>query len=87
MTSHIKFFSHQHKKRARATAKRLAAMMKKYNRDPDANFGIKSEAAALATRASYYLRQAEANGRIILTDHGERRQVFLSPSSNTANTD
>lgn len=87
MTSKMKYFSHQNKKRARSTAKRLAALMKKFHRDPDANYGVKSEAAALAVKTSYYLRQAEANGRIILTDHGERRQVFLNSSNNTANTD
>ena len=77
MTSKIKFFSQQHKKRARSTAKRLKAMMKKYRRDPADNFGVLSEAAALAVKASYYLREAETAGRIILTDHGERRQVFF----------
>lgn len=86
MTSKIKFFSQQHKKRARSTAKRLAAMMKQYGRDPDENFGTRSEAAALAVKVSYYLREAEAAGRIILTDHGERRQVFLSTSSNSADS-
>lgn len=86
MKSKIKFFSQQHKKRARSTAKRLAAMMKKYLSDPDDNFGVRSEAAALAVKVSYYLREAEAAGRIILTDHGERRQVFLSTSSNSADS-
>lgn len=87
MTSKIKFFSQQHKKRARSTAKRLAAIMKKNSRDPDDNFGARSDAAALAVRVSYYLREAEAGGRIILTDHGERRQVFLGTSSSSSDSE
>lgn len=85
MESKLFLLSKQNRKRARSTAKRLAAVLKKYQRDPDADAGMRSEAAALAVRASYYLREAEAAGRIILTDHGERRQVFLS--SYVARTD
>lgn len=86
MESKLIFLSQQSRKRARSTAKRLAAVLKKYQRDPDADAGMRSEAAALAVRASYFIREAEAAGRVILTDHGERRQVFLSGCAARANT-
>ena len=78
MKTKLTFLSLQSGKRARAAGRRLSALLRKYRRDPDTNFSIHSEAAALAVRASHYLRQAEAAGRIILTDHGERRQYFVS---------
>lgn len=78
MDSKLMFVSQQNRKRARSTARRLIAVLKKYQRDPDSNASMHGEAAALAVRASYYLREAETAGRIILTDHGERRQIFLS---------
>lgn len=87
MTSKIKFYAQQDRKRARSTGKRLAALMRKYLRDPAENFSVRSEAAALAVKASYYLRQAEAAGRIILTDDGERRQVYINAGSGTAQTE
>jgi hypothetical protein len=77
MDSKLMFVSQQNTKRARSTARRLLAVLKKYQRDPDSNVGMRGEAAGLAVRASYYLREAETAGRIILTDHGERRQIFL----------
>jgi hypothetical protein len=77
MDSKLMFVSQQNRKRARSTARRLLAVLKKYQRDPDSNVGMRGEAAGLAVRASYYLREAETAGRIILTDHGERRQIFL----------
>jgi hypothetical protein len=77
MNSKLMFASRQNRKRARSTARRLLTVLKKYQRDPDSNAGMQAEAAALAVRASYYLREAETAGRIILTDHGERRQIFL----------
>jgi hypothetical protein len=82
MTSIIKFYAQQDRKRARSAGKRLGALVRKYMRDPEENFSVRSEAAALAVKASYYLRKAEtAAGRVILTDHGERRQVFIHAAS------
>lgn len=86
MTSKVKFFSQQHKKRARSTAKRLSAMLKKYRKNPDDNFSLLSEAAGLAVKVSYYLRESETAGRIILTESGARRQVFLSTSTSSNDT-
>jgi hypothetical protein len=77
MDSKLMFVSQQNTKRARSTARHLLVVLKKYQRDPDSNAGMRGEAAGLAVRASYYLREAETAGRIILTDHGERRQIFL----------
>lgn len=85
MESKLIFLSQQSRKRARSTARRLAAILKRYRLDPDADAGMRSEAAALAVRASYYIREAETAGRVILTDHGERRQVFLSSYAVRAN--
>ena len=56
MDSKLMFVSQQNRKRARSTARRLIAVLKKYQRDPDSNAGMRGEAAALAVRASYYLR-------------------------------
>lgn len=78
MKTKLTFLSRQSGKRARSAGRKLSALLREYRRDPDTNFGIYSEAAALAVRASYHLREAEAAGRIILTDHGERRQYFVS---------
>jgi hypothetical protein len=86
MKSKIKYFAHQDKKRAHSTGKRLGALLRKYLRDPDENFSVRSEAAALAVKASYYLRRAEVAGRVILTDHGERRQVFINSDAKAVDT-
>jgi hypothetical protein len=67
MITKLTFLSRQSGKRARSAGRRLSALLREYRRDPDTNFSVHSEAAALAVRASYYLRQAEAAGRIILT--------------------
>jgi hypothetical protein len=84
MKSKMRFFSLQNTKRARATAKRLTAILREYKRDPVRNFRMGSEAAALAMKVSYYLRQSETAGRIILTEDGKRRQVFLIDNANTS---
>lgn len=77
MRSKLKFFALQSQKRARTQARRLAALVRKYQRDPSRNYGTRSEAAALAMKISYYIRQAEMAGRVILTEDGQRRQFFL----------
>ena len=46
-------------------------------------FNLHSEASALAAKVSYFLREAETGGRIILTDDGKRRQVFLVDNLNS----
>lgn len=82
MKSKMRFFALQNSKRARTTAKRLAAMIREYKRDPVRNFRMGSEAAALAMKVSYYLRQSETGGRIILTQDGKRRQLFSVDKEN-----
>lgn len=77
MKSKLMFFVRLSRKRARTQARRLYVLMKQYRSDPVRNFRMHSEAAGLAISASYYLRQAEIAGRIILTVDGERRQLFL----------
>lgn len=66
----------RNQRRARTQGRRLAAILKQYQADP-ANYSLRSEAAALARRVSVRLRQAEAVDRVILTDRGDRRQVFV----------
>lgn len=77
MKSKMHFFANQSSKRARTTARRLARILREFSDDPVRNCRLHSEAATLAEKFSYFLREAEAGGRIILTDEGERRQVFL----------
>lgn len=77
MKSKLMFFARQSSKRARTQAQGLRRLMKRFSSDPVRNFKTWSEAASLARRVSYHLRQAETAGRIILTAEGERRQVFL----------
>jgi hypothetical protein len=77
MKSKLMFFARLSRKRARTQARRLNVLMKQYRSDPVRNFRTHSEAAGLARSASYYLRQAEIAGRIILTVDGKRRQLFL----------
>lgn len=77
MKSKLMFFARLSRKRARTQARRLNLLMKHYRSDPVRNFQTHSEAAGLARSVSYYLRQAEVAGRIILTEDGDRRQVFL----------
>jgi hypothetical protein len=77
MKSKLMFFVRLSRKRARTQARRLSALMKRYRSDPVCNFRTHSEAASLARSVSYYLREAEMAGRIILTVDGDRRQVFL----------
>lgn len=71
------FFANQSTKRARTTAKRLTHILREFRNDPVGNFRLHSEAAALAEKVSYFIRQAEESGRIILTEDGKRRQVVL----------
>lgn len=80
MKSKLMFFARLSRKRARAKARRLGILLKQYRSDPVHYFRVHSEAAGLARSVSYYLRQAEIAGRIILTKEGERRQVFLVDS-------
>lgn len=77
MKSKLHFFAKQNTKRARTTARRLARILREFKNDPVRNFRLHSEAAALAAKVSYFLREAETGGRIILTEDGKRRQVFL----------
>lgn len=77
MKSKIHFFANQSSKRARTTARRLAHILREFSNDPVRNCRLHSEAATLAAKVSYFIREAKAGGRIILTDDGERRQVFL----------
>lgn len=85
MKSKLRFFANQSSKRARTTARRLTRILRQYKRDPIRNFRMHSEAAALAAKVSYFLREAEAGGRIILTEDGKRRQVFLVDNVNSFN--
>jgi hypothetical protein len=66
-------------RRARTQARRLGAILRQYQSDPEENFSRRSEAASLARRVSAAWRQSETIARVILTDRGERRQFFLSP--------
>lgn len=70
-------FARRDQRRARTLARRLVAIIKQYQADPASNFSLRSEAAALAHRVSGRLRQAEVVDRMILTDRGERRQMFV----------
>lgn len=70
-------FARQAGRRARTQARRLGAILRQYQEDPERYDWRRSEAAALARRVSANLRQSEAFGRVILTDRGERRQLFL----------
>jgi hypothetical protein len=70
-------YARQARRRARTQARRLGAILRQYQADPEHNYWLRSEAAALARRASASLRQSEVFGRVILTDRGERRQVFV----------
>lgn len=81
MKSKLMYFARLSRKRARTQARRLGILMKQYRSDPVRNYRTHSEAAGLARSVSYYLRQAETAGRIILTVEGERRQVFLVDSA------
>jgi hypothetical protein len=65
-------------RRARTQARRLGAILREYQADPEGNYWRRSEAAALARKVSAAWREAETVARVILTDRGERRQVFLS---------
>lgn len=77
MKSKLMFFARLSRKRARTQARRLNVLMKQYRSNPVRNFRTHSEAADLAKKTSYYLRQSEIAGRIIFTFDGERRQLFL----------
>lgn len=70
-------FALNSKRRASTQARRLRAILRQYAADPVRNYRLHSEAAALARSVSYYLRDWECVGRVILTEDGERRQVFL----------
>ena len=91
MKSKRVFIARMSRKRARTQARRLGVLIKQYRNDPVRNFCTHSEASSLARRVSYYLRQAEMAGRIILTVDGNRRQVFLidkdkqAPHGNSTN--
>jgi hypothetical protein len=67
----------QANRRARTQARRLGAIFKEYQDDPERNYWRHSEAVSLARRVSANWRQFETVGRVILTDRGDRRQVFL----------
>lgn len=71
-------FARQASRRARTQARRLDAILREYQADPEANYWRRSEAAGLARRVSAAWRQSELVGRVILSDRGERRQIFLS---------
>lgn len=83
MKSKMHFFARQSSKRARTTARRLSRIVRKFSNDPVRHFNLHSEAAAMAAKVSYFLREAEMGGRIILTDDGKRRQVFLVDNLNS----
>jgi hypothetical protein len=70
-------FARRDQRRARTQARRLVAILKKYHADPASHYSLRSEAAALARRVSVRIRRAEVIDRVILTDRGERRQVFV----------
>jgi hypothetical protein len=82
MKSKMHFFANQSSKRARTTARRLTRILRELGNDPFRHFNLHSEASALAAKVSYFLREAETGGRIILTDDGKRRQVFLVDNLN-----
>ncbi|WP_156895474.1 hypothetical protein [Massilia putida] len=67
----------QANKRARTQARRLGAIVKQYQDDPERNYWRHSEAVSLARKVSANWRTFETVGRVILTDRGDRRQVFL----------
>ena len=77
MKSQMRCFANQNTKRARATARRLTRILRDLKRNPSRNFRLYSEAATLAEKVSYFLRESETGGRIILTEDGHRRQFFL----------
>jgi hypothetical protein len=81
MKTRLMGFARNSKRRARTQARRLRALLRQYAADPVRNYQLRSEAAALARSVSYYLRDWESVGRVILTDRGERRQVFLPHGS------
>lgn len=68
-------------KRARTQARRLGSILRQYQADPEGNYALRSDAAGLARRVSAAWRQSETVAGVILTDRGERRQVFLSSSN------
>jgi hypothetical protein len=71
-------FAIRAQRRARTQARRLGAILRQYQADPEENYSRRSDAAGLARRVSAAWRQSETVARVILTDRGERRQVFLS---------
>jgi hypothetical protein len=77
MKSQMRCFANQNTKRARATARRLTRILRDLKSNPSRNFRLYSEAATLAEKVSYFLRESETGGRIILTEDGQRRQFFL----------
>jgi plasmid stabilization system protein ParE len=77
MKTQFQSFARQSGKRARTKARRLAAMLRVYQRDPVGNYSLRSESVHLARSVSYYLRQAELVGRIILNIEGDTRPAFL----------
>jgi hypothetical protein len=77
MKSQMRCFANQNTKRARATARRLTRILRDLKSNPSRNFRLYSEAATLAEKVSYFLRESETGGRIILTEDEQRRQFFL----------
>jgi hypothetical protein len=84
MKTRLMGFARQSQRRARTQARRLGAILKQYDADPVRNFSLRGEAAALARRVSGNWRQSEVIDRVILTDRGERRQVFLNHGRKSA---
>lgn len=78
MKSQLQIFARQSGKRARVKARRLAAMLQAYQRDPISNYSLRGESAGLAKSVSFCLRQAEIVGRIIsnMEDAG-RQSLFI----------
>lgn len=70
-------FARQASRRARTQARRLGVILREYQADPEGKYWRRSDASSLAHRVSAAWRRSEIVGRVVLTDRGERRQVFL----------